>query len=430
MQTQGMDLASIERIAQQRGDTLPQRRDLLQKTESIVTKLFPGQKVGQSIGTLAGYGITAAKEKYGFAPKGATAAYDLSSPTPLQVAGDIARGAITVAGAKMPVASSILGKTAQFGSLGFVSGGASGIAEGKSFGESAGQAVRQGIIGGLAGLTFGVIEKGVSGIGRGVGKVGEKVQRSVIRPSADDIKDGFKIQTLQKYKLGGSLQDTLNKTDRQLDFLSKELNKKLESSNTSINLNRVLENTGRRISGDRLTGFGSNTRLSSALQRLQEEVQYTSGPNGLVSVPEAQIVKRAAGHYGAWQYGFQDPESKASERVYNIFYNELKKEIETASPEGVRGINQRMSELIPVMNAVIRRIPVAERNRGLSLTDVITLVGATVDPRALAITGINAAQKSGKVGAFLAKGTQAGQAVSSGIGKLEQVAQTLFPSTR
>src|SRR3990172_2975483 len=37
--------------------------DALHKTESVVGSIFPGRKVGQAIGTLGGYGLTAAQER-------------------------------------------------------------------------------------------------------------------------------------------------------------------------------------------------------------------------------------------------------------------------------------------------------------------------------------------------------------------------------
>lgn len=67
-----------------------------------VQRFFPGAKVGQAIGTLGGYGLIAAQEKLGLAPKGATSAYDLRAPSPLQVTGDVVQGAATVAGLKAP----------------------------------------------------------------------------------------------------------------------------------------------------------------------------------------------------------------------------------------------------------------------------------------------------------------------------------------
>lgn len=75
----------------------PKKKDLLQKATDVATSIFPGGKVGESIGTLAGYALSKNKEQY-----------NLSAPTPLQVAGDVAQGALSVGGLKMPVAGSAL----------------------------------------------------------------------------------------------------------------------------------------------------------------------------------------------------------------------------------------------------------------------------------------------------------------------------------
>lgn len=428
LQAKGLDKPTIEKLANEKGYTMPKQTDFLDKAASISGKLFPGAKVGEAIGKLGGYGYTLAKDKI----QGTNNAqfYDLNGPTPLQVGGDILAGAASIAGARIPGASSLLGKAGQFGALGATAGAGSAIADKKSAGEVAGQATRGGVLGILTGLTFGIAEKAARGVGNFLGNTGQKIQTTVIKPSQTDIKDGFNIQTLRKYNLGGSLQDTMQKTDARLDTLSTELNKKLAQSNSSINMNNVYQNTTNRLFGDKFAGFGSNTQLSNAAQKLRDEIVYSTGPNGIATVPEAQVIKRAAGHYGAWQYGAQDPEAKASERVYNLFYSELKNEIERSSPPGVRDLNKQMSELIPVMNAVIRRIPIAERNRGLSLTDIISLTGATLDPRALAVTGLNFAQKSGKVGNVLSKAPALGQSVSDRLGATEQTAKAIFPNTR
>ena len=81
----------------------------------------------------------------------------------------------------------------------------------------------------------------------------------------------------------------------------------------------------------------------------------------------------------------------------------LKGNIEKAAPEGVREINQQLSELIPIQNAALRRLPVEQRNQAIGLTDSIGLFSAVFDPRALLILGATKASKSGRVGNVLQK---------------------------
>lgn len=420
MKAKGLDDQTISDLAKQKGFEMPDTRDTLQKAGAVANKLFAGKQVGQAIGTLGGYAYEKAKGLFGGQDN--SQYYDLSAPTPLQVAGDAAKGAVQVAGAKMPIAGSILGKTAQFGALSGAGGVANAITEGKSAKDVAKEGVSEAAKGALTGFTFGVLEKGLTGATNLINKSGEKIQQTVIKPNDGDLKDGFKVETLKKYNLGGSLKDTFKKTTDTLASLEGQLNKKLGENNTAVNLNSVFENTKKSLSTDKFKGFGSNTQVNSALERLQSEIENVAGKNGLVSIPEAQIVKRASGHFGAWQYGNTDPAAKASEQVYNAFYNQLKTQIEKSSPEGVREINRQMGELIPVLNAVIRRIPVAERNAGVSLTDILTLTGAAVDPRMLALTAVNFAQKSGTVGKALAGVKGLGQGT---LKKAEQIAQSV-----
>jgi hypothetical protein len=104
----------------------------------------------------------------------------------------------------------------------------------------------------------------------------------------------------------------------------------------------------------------------------------------------------------------------------------LKEQIETASPAGVQEINKQISELIPVMNAVVRRIPVEARQSPLTMTGMMTLGFATFEPRALSLTALNLASKSGRVANALAKGGQklTGSAVNQ-AGRVARFVQTL-----
>lgn len=264
---------------------------------------------------------------------------------------------------------------------------------------SASDIAKQGAIGGVVG---GVTGGTVAGFGKLIGEAGNKIMTSVIKPSRADIEDGFSIDTLKQYGLGGSLNQTLQKTQSAMSDLSSQLNEKLAGSSAKIDMNDVLNQTVKELTdSSKLKGFGANTSIQNTLAKLKDEVGIVNQDGGL-SIPDAQIVKQASGNFGAWQYGRQDPDSKASEIVYNTFYNKLKTSIEQNSPEGVKDINQQLSKLIPVANAVIRRLPVAERSNAISLNEMIGLVGSTFHPAALGPTILNMVSKSGGAGNALA----------------------------
>jgi len=386
------------------------KRTTLDKVSGFFDTVFGGGKIGEAIGTEIAKRTVPEEQKQFISP----------GPTGKQLAGDVLRIGATIGAAGLPVAGSILGKATQFGVLGATAGAGKELIEGGGIKEVAIGAGIGGALGVGTGATFGLAEKGIKSLGGLLGKAGEKIQTSVIKPTQADIKDGFSIGTVNKYNLGGSLKKTFEKTDSLLDNLSSELNKKITTSKVPVDLNEIYEKTAKRLLGDKFQSFGVNQSLDKALENLRNEIVAVSGKNGLVNLTEAQVVKRASGHFGAWLYGIPDAESTARQRVYNTFYNEIKQGIEKAAPEGVRGINKQISELIPVMNALIRRIPVAQRNSAISLTDIITATGAVFEPQALGLTLLNLASKSGKVGAGLAKfGPKVGETIGKGIQTIE-----------
>lgn len=115
-------------------------------TRAIQT-IFPGQKVGQAIGTLAGYILSPNK-----------AQYDVSAPSPLQVAGDIGQAALTVAAPEIGSGSSIAGRIGANVALGAGLGATKAVADAKSIGEVAKSA-------GKGALAAGALSGGAEAVG-------------------------------------------------------------------------------------------------------------------------------------------------------------------------------------------------------------------------------------------------------------------------
>ncbi len=237
-----------------------------------------------------------------------------------------------------------------------------------------------------------------------LGKVGEKIEQSVIKPSQVDITDGFNIKNLRKYNVGGSLKDIIANTHTKLNELGQQLKSKLASNNTSINLNKVFEETADDLLKNKGINFGNVAAIKNVLEnQLKNEILEQAGSNGLVDLVEANVIKRGAGTKGAWAFNRPEPDATAIEKVYTTFYNKLKTTIENNAPDGVKELNKQMSELIPISNAALRRLPVDQRNNMIGLTDNINLFSVMLDPKALALLGANKLAKSGQFGNYLMK---------------------------
>ena len=263
----------------------------------------------------------------------------------------------------------------------------------------------------LVGKTMKSAAKSTQGVlGTGLQRTGEKIQMSVIRPSVKDVSDGFKIENIEKYDVGGSLPETIAKTHTKMNELSNQLREKLaENPAARVDLNTILKETTDSLMSGKTKSFGDNQAIKRVIENLKEEIAQAA-EDGVVDLVDATNIKRAAGTKGAWAYNRPEMDASAIEKVYTEFYDKMKTAIETNAPEGVKEINRQISELIPVNNAAMRRLPVAERNNAMSLTDTIGLTSAIFDPKALLIMGATIASKSGRVGNVLVK---AGKAVKN-----------------
>lgn len=327
---------------------------------------------------------------------------------PLAAAAGTAAAGVRAAGlgAKLLKAGSLGSRLAGAGAAGAAEGVASAAAhqaenvnQGKDV--NLGQAGLEVGVNALLPMGTGVLgagaKKALSGLGW-VGKAhGNQVITSTIRPNLKDMKDGFRIQNVFKNGLEGTLEETQEKLGKRFDELSGELAKRIDASTEKVDLVDILDQSLQDIGGKKAENFGSNQQFENVANQILEEIN-TISPNGVMDLATAQQIKRRLGKMGAWAWGKTDPESNARETLSNTMYSKLRQAIEDRAPEGVKEINQQISELIPIERAVVRRIPVEARNSGLSLSDLVTGsagLGAGAGAEYLGDTGIPGARLVG-----------------------------------
>ena len=369
-------------------------------------------------------------------------------------------------------------------------------------------------VGGVVGAATQGATEGINAAKNAIGPLGQKIETSIIKPSAQDVKDGYDPATLQKYDLGGTLKQVEEKTQSKLSDLSSQLHEATDNQDAQVNLNDVLQKTKNDLLANKVKMFGTNTKLQVALAEIDAEIQNispsvdpstfsasaqkaienmapdisgaggdigqsaetlpkigdvsglsksatkevqsyldaiqknieaggkppetwgapvspTGGTPGQISLGDAQDIKQAVGKLGAWQYGSSDPNANAMEKVANAFYKNLKAEIEKQSPEDVAEINQQISDLIPVQNAIIRRIPVAARSNVLGLGDLLSgVAGAASHPAGAGMFAINQLSKSGRVAGWLMNGAKNASTDAGTVGPaLGSIARTGTLST-
>lgn len=247
-------------------------------------------------------------------------------------------------------------------------------------------------------------------VASGFSVIGKRMGFTIIKPNQADIRDvkgdpakatKTFTENIYKHDLGGSLRETAFKSEMKLQKLSRQLKALLKKDPQKFDLTDAYYDTYKKLYNAPKT-FGNTQAINSSLGRLANEIDNISGGEG-VSLLTANQVKQGAGAKGAWVYGRIDPEAMADEIVYTKFYSKLRDKIDNVGSPIIQKINQTISEIIPIHNAVLRRIPVAERNNLLSLTTDIGMYASVFDPRALALVAADQMSKSGKFANFLVK---------------------------
>lgn len=123
-----------------------------------IQDIFPGKQVGQAIGTLSGLATEKLNGLSGM--KDNSKYYDTSAPSPLQVAGDVAQGALMVAAPNVGNGATVAGRIGANTALGAGIGVAGAVAEGKGVKDVA----KSGLIGGGIGLGASVAGEGVKAL--------------------------------------------------------------------------------------------------------------------------------------------------------------------------------------------------------------------------------------------------------------------------
>lgn len=208
---------------------------ILSRATGFMNAIFPGQQVGEAIGTLGGFGYEKAKGLFG--GEDLSAEYSLEAPTPLQVAGDVARGAVMVGGLKLPVPKPITGgvgivaKTGnvlkevgknvlQYGSLGALGGAGEEAASGGGVKEIVEGAKRGGKIGAIAGSVFNLLGQGVRALAK---KVGPSALSFTSGVPKEAIQQTAKSPSVAKEGLGMSVGEVRDRAVGSLKTLQKDL---------------------------------------------------------------------------------------------------------------------------------------------------------------------------------------------------------------
>lgn len=248
---------------------------------------------------------------------------------------------------------------------------------------------------------------GLKAAGNTANWLGQRIERALLKPSVASLEGQSEKELVKKiyqYDLGGTLGQTYDKVQAKIQQASDALRGVLKTSSAQgagVSLNRIAKD----VEGDYL----DNPQAKAAVSRILDHVEFglnrqkiTAG-TGVLDLADANVAKQAVGDMGAWLHDLRgntvSDADKVTEDVANKFYGRLKTEIEQNATGPVKAYNKVISDLLPIRQAIIRRIPVADRANVLSMADMLGLSAHT-----LGLSLANRLLNSGLAANLLVKG--------------------------
>lgn len=389
-----------------------QEKGFLQKTTDVVGKVFPGQKVGESIGTLGGFGLTALKEKLGLAPKGATSQYDLSSPSVKSTIGDVASGALTVAGFKgAGIGKTVAGTIGKGSALGAGFGASEALKEDKGIKDTLKSAAGGAVVGGILSGAGAGLEKALTST---LQNLPSRFVQSAIGQSKKEIlagKDLTKFVTENK-KIGTAQSLLKGSIDAQ-----NELNSKI---------NTILQNSTKKFSTEKIfNSLQKSENIQNALLKNEDVLDIVSkiAPQSRKLLSQKvlttqqinklrQQIDRSLG-----SKVFDAPEVAFQKEIAKEFTNKLRSVVQKSAPE-TKDLFKTYSQEIRLADAIQGKMQRGNRNQIISMGD---LIGGGLGGAALGPIGV--------IGGALAKRVSQSTPFLTGSAVIaDQLSKTLLPT--
>lgn len=236
-------------------------------------------------------------------------------------------------------------------------------------------------------------------------RLGERINKSALKFTKSDIDAGADVRTGAIFDVQrGNLGDTLDATQRRISGYNNIIKEVIAKNGDPmvIDGSQVFADTRKK-----LTGVGTSlsaTEYETIIDDVEKSLKRFLPDWGSrkLSAEEGLKLRRELGKQAAFHH---DPlkrgESTLKEQVYNSLYVGMMNELEANLPPQFQGANKALAKLIPYQNAILRRMPIEDRQNILGLTDNMTAIAGLFDPKALALGYVNRTLRNPGVGTAL-----------------------------
>lgn len=342
------------------------KKDFLQKATDVITSIFPGKQVGETLGTAFVAGKEALKGNTDIAEQIASTA-----PKPSQVLGDVAQGALMV-GAGGPKSIEVFGKEVPaiktaFSPLGKLAQGvklgtATGITQGMKEGDTATETLKKG----FQGATTGGI---LSGVGIGIDKLSQVLPKWLIPFKMSPETAQY---TLTK-KLGAPSK-MLARSDNEISSLGKKLENTLAQEKykgVTVSGKDIYQRISQELPDAQLSPDELVSEITKVAKLKKGLVNKLFTPEGL-SLPELQRLNSEIGN-NTYKTVFDTPETKAGKKIGNAVYHAIGDAIRAiANEDKVDSIYSNLSKEYLLNNSIKKFVSKSGGRTAISLNDLVS----------------------------------------------------------
>jgi hypothetical protein len=231
------------------------------------------------------------------------------------------------------------------------------------------------------GLGLGAASTGLGGLAtKAAGGIMKKAAgRNVnieLRPGQRGANLGYDPENALKYDLVGKPREIAEKSQAILNDLNAQAKEIGAESDATVNIPAVLDKARAQFSRDK--NVHDYDKISSFIDGLEETYQKAfDSPD--VPLADAMSLRTQVGDkaafVGARDRGGMtaDPDADWKEKIFNSIYGNLKEEIHAKGGPELQAINRQQSEIIPIRQVALRRMPIAESNLRSGLMDAGTM---------------------------------------------------------
>jgi hypothetical protein len=187
-----------------------------------------------------------------------------------------------------------------------------------------------------------------------------------------DYKHGYRPENALKYDLVGKPTEIADKSKDILDELNAKAKEIGATSDETVNLPNVFKRVANSF--DRRADPEHYDAIQAHLKEMADKYEKAF-PEADVDLPSAMKLRTVVGDDAAFigQAGrdgkMMDPDASWKEKVYTKMYNELKDELHAKGGPELQAINKQQSEIIPIRQTAINRIPAEEKKLRFGLMD-------------------------------------------------------------